>query len=412
MSRLRSPIILQTAFCEYRLDEQLGEGGAGRVYGGLDESGAKVAIKILTQSSSEKRRRFKNEIAFLARNKHANIVTVTDHGMANESIKGPFYVMHRYSGNLRVFMGKSAPGDIIKRFSQILDGVEAAHLQGVIHRDLKPENVLLDNSNSALAIADFGIASFTEDQLATLVETGPTQRLANSQYAAPEQRAAGRSVSAAADVYALGLILNEMFTGSVPHGTDYRLIASVATEHGYLDSIVSKMLKQNPVDRPGSILAIKQLIQKYQAEEVSLQRLSKINQTVVRADEIDEPLAQVPPNLISVNWDNDVLQLTFDRPVTTDWVNAFHNLRSFTAVTGAGPQNFQFGGTRATVRTREGSAQLVIDHFKSWLPQVTRLLKEQLEERARQEKARQLNELRQAREEEERRIRINRNLHI
>lgn len=215
-------------------------------------------------------------------------------------------------------------------------------------------------------------------------------------------------MSAAADVYALGLILNEMFTGSVPHGTDYRQIASVSTEHGYLDSIVSKLLKQNPADRPRSILEIKQLIQKYEADAVSLQRLSKINQTVVRA----EPLAQVPPNLVSVNWDNDVLQLTFDRPVTADRIHAFQNLRSFTAVAGAGPQNCQFRGTTATVRTREGSAQLVIDHFKSWLPLLTRLLKEQLEERARQEKARQHNALRQAREEEERRIRVNRKLHI
>jgi serine/threonine protein kinase len=180
MSKLKAAINLQTAFGEYTLDEQLGEGGAGRVYGGVDDSGAQIAIKVLTQTSSDKKRRFKNEIAFLARNKHANIVTVTDHGVATGTVKSPFYVMRRYNGNLRNLMGKSLPDEAMKSFSQILDGVEAAHLQGVTHRDLKPENVLFDNGNHALAVADFGVASFTDDQLATLVETAPTQRLANN----------------------------------------------------------------------------------------------------------------------------------------------------------------------------------------------------------------------------------------
>jgi serine/threonine protein kinase len=90
MFKLKAPINLQTAFGDYRLDEQLGEGGAGRVYGGVDDSGAQIAIKVLTQTSSDKKRRFKNEIAFLARNKHANIVTVTDHGWRAEASKARF----------------------------------------------------------------------------------------------------------------------------------------------------------------------------------------------------------------------------------------------------------------------------------------------------------------------------------
>jgi serine/threonine protein kinase len=412
MFKLKAPINLQTAFGEYRLDEQLGEGGAGRVYGGVDDSGAQIAIKVLTQTSSDKKRRFKNEIAFLARNKHANIVTVTDHGVASGSVKGPFYVMRRYNGNLRVLMGKSVPGEMMKLFSQILDGVEAAHLQGVTHRDLKPENVLFDNGNNALAIADFGVASFTDDQLVTLVETAPTQRLANFQYAAPEQRVAGKSVSSNADIYALGLMLNEMFTANVPHGTDYRLIASVATEYGYLDGIVSQMIKQNPTERPGSILDVKRLIQRHQEEAVSLQRLSKINETVVRTGEIDEPLAQVAPVLLDANWDNGLLRLTLDRAVTTEWVNALQNMGSFTSVVGAEPHNFQFRGATATVQTQGNSAQTVIDHFKLWLPQATRVLKQRLVENVRKEEARRREQLRQEREAEERRLRANRNLRV
>ena len=75
-----------------------------------------------------------------------------------------------------------------------MDGIETAHLQGVAHRDLKTENILHDASSNTLAIADFGAARFTEDLLATTAVTEPAQRLANFQYAAPEQRAPGKQV--------------------------------------------------------------------------------------------------------------------------------------------------------------------------------------------------------------------------
>ena len=202
---------------------------------------ARIAAKVLTQSSSDKRRRFKNEIEFLCRNKHKNIVTVVDYGLStSDDIRGPFYVMPRYDGNAREFMGKVPPNIAFSHFCQIMDGIEAAHLQGVTHRDLKPENILFNEKASVLAIADFGIANFPVETVATIVKTGPSQRLANFQYAAPEQRVPGRQVSETADIYALGLMLNELFTGEVPHGTDFRSIASVVKEIEYLDDVVSR----------------------------------------------------------------------------------------------------------------------------------------------------------------------------
>jgi len=90
---MKTPVSLATAFNTFRVTEVLGEGGAGRVYGGTDEQGASVALKVLTSTASEKRRRFKNEIGFLARNRHKNIVTVIDYGLAaTSSLSGPFYV--------------------------------------------------------------------------------------------------------------------------------------------------------------------------------------------------------------------------------------------------------------------------------------------------------------------------------
>ncbi len=162
MTRLKKPVTFETTFGVYSVDELLGEGGAGRVYGGAGPDGTPVAVKVLAaeRASADKRGRFKNEISFLARNKHRNIVTVIDHGVARGgAIEGPFYVMRRYQGSLRhLVQGSISPDDVLLLFSQILDGVEAAHLQNVVHRDLKPENILYDRDSGTLAIADFGIA--------------------------------------------------------------------------------------------------------------------------------------------------------------------------------------------------------------------------------------------------------------
>ena len=70
--------------------------------------------------------------------------------------------------------------------------MEAAHLKKVVHRDLKPENFLYSSSQNRIVVADFGIARFQEEELYTAVETKAEDRLANFQYASPEQRKRGR----------------------------------------------------------------------------------------------------------------------------------------------------------------------------------------------------------------------------
>ena len=276
MSKLKATIRLETAFGSYVVDELIGEGGSGRVYGGVDLDRIPIAVKVLSgdRASSDKRARFKNEIGFLARNRHSNIVTVLDHGLANAAkIKGPFYVMRRYDENLRDLMRRGIPpGAVLPLFGQILDGIESAHLQGAVHRDLKPENILYDRSAQTVAVADFGVASFTDDLLATSIETKPNERLANFVYAAPEQRMTSTRVTAAADIYALGLILNELFTDIVPHGTEYRQISGAAKDLGFLDTVVEQMIRQAPNERPANIASLKALIQRYGAEFLSQQR--------------------------------------------------------------------------------------------------------------------------------------------
>ena len=416
MTKLKKPISFETAFGTYVVDELLGEGGAGRVYGGVGIDETPIALKVLAQdrATADKRRRFKNEIAFLARNKHPNIVTVIDHGLASSGdVAGPFYVMRRYKCNLRQIMqGEFPPARVLPLFNQILDGVEAAHLQLVVHRDLKPENILYDVGSNTLAIADFGTARFTEDLVATTVVTGPTQRLANFQYAAPEQRAPGKQVLATADIYALGLMLNEMFTGVVPQGTEYRLIGQVAKEEGFLDAIVARMLRQAPEERPTSVAEIKGLIQRHQSEAVSLQRLSQIEGTVIKTSEIDEPLALTPPRLVSADWDRRRLILTLDRPVTPQWINALHHMGSYSSVLGKPPQVFSFHENQATVDAPEHEVQMLVDNFKTWLPMASRTLKSTLELEAQRQETARKEQLRREREAEEQRLRVLRNIRI
>ena len=416
MSKLKKPASFETTFGVYVVHELLGEGGAGRVYGGAGPDGTAIALKVLAEerASQDKRSRFKNEISFLARNKHPNIVTVIDYGVARGSeINGPFYIMRRYGSSLRQLMEKRIPPNgVLPLFSQVLDGVEAAHMQDVVHRDLKPENILYDQDSQTLAIADFGIARFTEELLATLVETSPAQRLANFQYAAAEQRTPGKPVGVPADIYALGLILNEMITGDVPHGTEYRLISSVSKEMSFLDDIVVKMLRQVPQERPVSIAELKGLIQRYQSEAVSVQRLSRLSSTVIGAQEIDEPLANEAPHLISADWDGRQLTLTLDREVSGDCVNALSQMDSTSYVMGKRPERFSFRGNQAFIDAEEFEVQPIIDHFKDWLPVATQKLKFLLKRAAQQQEAEQKENLRREREAEERRLRVLRNIKI
>jgi len=414
VTRLKSAVTIETAFNSYSIDELIGEGGAGRVYGGQALDGQAVAIKVLApeRASRDKKSRFKREIAFLSRNAHPNIVTVTDFGLATDPrLSGSFYVMKRYDSNLRTLMKSSirAP-NVLNLFIQILDGVEAAHLRGSVHRDLKPENVLCDANGSSPVIADFGIASFTEELAITLVETGPTQRLANFQYAAPEQRVAGLKISQTADIYALGLILNELFTGSVPHGTEYRTIAQASEHFSYLDKIVALMIRQNPSERPTSIAAVKDLLQRYQGEHISLQRISQITGEVVKVGEVDNPLAHEPPRVIGGHWDGGNLTIRLDRVVDNDWINALRNMGNYSSVMSRGPERFRFNGSEAVIQATEGEAQHIINHFKSWLPQASRTLKFNLEQAAIAAANQRAEELKRAKAREEQLMRVNNNL--
>lgn len=178
---MKKPKEVKSTFSVYTIHDCIGEGCSGVVFSANDDNGTNVAIKALDpeKASKEKLKRFENEYRFCRDNKHPNILTVLDHGLTNEG--APFFVMPLYDHSLRPMIGKIEPNRALNIFIKVLDGVEAAHMMGVIHRDIKPENIIVSGEGEELVVADFGIARFEEEELYTAVETRDSTRLANLQ---------------------------------------------------------------------------------------------------------------------------------------------------------------------------------------------------------------------------------------
>jgi hypothetical protein len=171
------------------------------------------------------------------------------------------------------------------------------------------------------------------------------------------------------------------------------------------------MIRQAPEERYLSIREIKNAISVQRSEFLTLQKISKIDATVIPEGEVDEPLAHDPPKLVDKDWANGTLTLTLDRPVNQQWIHAFHNL-NVSYPMGAHPTSIRFAGNVASVPAEPRWAQELIDYFKRWLPQATQALKETLQRDA-LIKADQLRErLRREKAAEEERLKVNLGLRI
>ena len=304
------------------------------------------------------------------------------------SLKGvmcPFYVMPKCRGTLRSLIATTPPAQVLTLFAQVLDGVEAAHMLDVWHRDLKPENILWDGSS--LVIADFGIAHFEEEAIYTAVETKVASRMANFMYSAPEQRARGASVDRRADVFSLGLILNEMFTREVPQGAGYRTIGSVTPDFAYLDPIVERMIQSSPERRYQTVDEIKRDLIGHKNAYVAQQRLDEATRQVVTSS---APPAFEPLKIVGFDYSGGTLVLQLDRNVPSGWAQEFHQPRGgHSAVMGYGPETFQIQGRTVAIKARENESliQSLINNAKNYVDTANRgYVLQQQEQAARQER--------------------------
>jgi WD40 repeat protein/serine/threonine protein kinase len=214
-----------TVIGPYKLLEQIGEGGFGVVFMAEQTQPVrrKVALKVLKPGMDTRQvvARFEAERQALALMDHPNIAHVFDGG---ETASGrPYFVMELVRGvPVTAFCDQNQLPirERLELFVQVCQAVQHAHQKGVIHRDLKPSNVLvtLHDEKAVVKVIDFGIAKATGQQLTEkTLFTNFAQMIGTPLYMSPEQaQLSGLDVDTRSDVYALGVLLYELLTGTTP----------------------------------------------------------------------------------------------------------------------------------------------------------------------------------------------------
>jgi hypothetical protein len=250
----------------YRIAGLLGRGGMGEVYRATDLTlGQAVALKFLPASLVRDERalaRFYNEVRIARQVTHPNVCRVHDIGQ----VEGQHYISMEYVdgedlASLLRRIGRLPVDKAVETARKICAGLAAAHDRGVLHRDLKPANIMLDRRGQVI-IMDFGLAGLS-DQVRGDARSGTPA------YMAPEQLA-GTDVSVKSDIYALGLVLYELFTGKQAfhavtlaelmdlqqRGAPVSLTTLVKEVDPAVERVILRCLSPDPKQRPGSALSV------------------------------------------------------------------------------------------------------------------------------------------------------------
>jgi serine/threonine-protein kinase len=270
----------------YRLLERLGSGGMATVYKAQDMRLRRlVAVKLLHPGLTGDEtflRRFQQEAHAAANLSHPNIVTIHDFGSAESESQGTrhYIVMEYVPGpTLKQLIrehvsekgGPMAVARALDLTIQIAAGIGYAHRAGLVHCDVKPQNVIV-TPDDRVKVADFGIArAMSEASI-----HGASRLWGTPQYMAPEQ-AAGESATPASDVYAIGVILFELLTGSLPF--DAESLPALALKHMQepppavsqlnpmapvqLEQIVNKVLSKEPASRYRTAGQLERILRSY-----------------------------------------------------------------------------------------------------------------------------------------------------
>ncbi|HXI03503.1 MAG TPA: protein kinase, partial [Candidatus Saccharimonadales bacterium] len=262
----------------YRLIRRLGTGGMATVWLAVrddDEYRKEVAIKLMhVEGSPALHARFLAERQILATLDHPNIARLLDGGTTDTGV--PYVVMEHVEGRpIDTFCNEQGLGirERIELFRSVCAAVQYAHRNLVVHRDIKPGNILVTPDGTP-KLLDFGIAKLLGPEAAASL-TATSERVLTPRYASPEQ-IRGEAISTASDVYSMGVLLYELFTGVSPYGREHTdpiqladaicrmepAMPSAATDggeswsrqlRGDLDNVVAMALRKEPHRRYSSV---------------------------------------------------------------------------------------------------------------------------------------------------------------
>jgi len=299
-------------FAGHEITGVIGSGGMGIVIKGLDPSlGRYAAIKVLSPhyaSSGAARKRFAREARAAAAVVHDNVIAIHAVGQFNDL---PYLVMPLVRGeSLQKRIDREGPfslTEILRIAAQVLDGLSAAHAQGLIHRDIKPANILLSDGIERVFITDFGLARAADD--ASLTRSGVIA--GTPAYMSPEQ-ARGEPLDPRSDLFSVGSLMYAMATGRPPFRAE--------TPYGVLQRINDDAVRPVHQINPGLPAWLSRLIAKLHAK-------SRDNRYTT-ADEVAGLLREC---LTSLENPSTELPMSLREPAPTR-----HRLRRWAAVVAVG----------------------------------------------------------------------------